>query len=120
ESIQLRLTPTLSSVVHYFQGFGQRRQPFLYPSCLSVRFSQQGEMIRPEQLCSCGSQGSHALLYLLDALLCPPLHGQCPAMRYDAPCRMSRKPLLVTKHAQGFGLLLHCPCLVQELLEPNI
>src|SRR5712692_9659732 len=110
----------LPSSVHCSQRLGQRSQPLLYLFCLSIRFSQQGEMIRPEQLCPCGPSGGQALVYLFDALLCLPLHGQCPAMRYDAPCGTSRKLLLVREHAQCFGLLLHCPCLVQELMEHGI
>src|SRR4051794_687986 len=41
-------------------------------------------------------------------------------MRYDGPCKKTRKPLLVTEHPQGFGRLLNSLCLVQELQELSI
>ncbi len=77
-------------------------------------------MVRPVQCHPCVLAGGHTLVYLLDAFLYLPLLGQCPAMLYDGPCQRNRKPLLVRKRDQCFGLLLNSLCLVQELTEYSI
>src|SRR5262249_10757229 len=78
-----------------------------------------GEVKGTYNPCPRRPQGGQALVDLADALLCLPLHGQSPPMRYDPPCGM-RKPLLVTEHDESCGPLLYGPGVVQEQIEPGI
>src|SRR5215831_17713548 len=114
--LSVKQVPLLSSI-HLSQRLSYNSKPLFRPSSFSTCFSEQGEEIRAEQLCSRRSVRRQPLAYLGNALFGLSLLSQHPALQDRSHGQPEGKALLGTE-GNGCGcLLLDCLSVATELME---
>src|SRR5215831_9908800 len=92
ESIQLRFGDTLSSLLHRRQRLGEYGQPFCSLPPLLICRGQQGQLVRPPQLCPARLPGGQALAYLPHPLFVRSRLTSRARLRGQRPAPQDRTP----------------------------
>src|SRR5262245_1254288 len=97
------------------QRFCEHFEACLWLSECSMGFGEERQQIGPIGLCSRGTNGSQALVYLPDSFLHLSLVCQRPAAQDNTTCHPERKSLVRGKVDEGVGALLSSTHLAAEL-----
>src|SRR5262245_19463602 len=99
------------------QRFCEYRKPCLWLSHGAICLSEERQEILSSYLCSRGTIGSQALVYLLDPCLRLSLLRQRPATQHSTDRHPVGKSPFLGEADGGFGVLLGDTCLATVLME---